>query len=347
MKRTIRLAMIFLLLATTVFLSILLYDLLQWGNVKFDPHPQIDTAQEEKKAPIEFNDSVFSLMHQSTDEVIRLLGEPERKDLSAYQYTWWIYNDGDSYLQVGILDDRVETVYAGGEGLDSDPIAVGDSVAKLVEKYPLQQRVTFDKGIAHYTFILKDEDLRTQPLIKLDDNLFVQCYIDTFTQKVSGLRILTGDLLLRQRFYEMEYRGQLPKEITLDEEEWKKVQAGMERQIFDLTNILRKQHQLPEVKYDKIVSEVAYLHSKDMYEKQYFSHESLDGRGLKERLDERNVVYVGAGENIAAQHVDAIAAVQGWLNSQGHRESLLNEQYNYLGVGVHRLYYTQNFIVKY
>jgi Uncharacterized protein with SCP/PR1 domains len=41
-----------------------------------------------------------------------------------------------------------------------------------------------------------------------------------------------------------------------------------------------------------------------------------------------------------------LAVMEGWLNSEGHRETLLNEQYNYLGVGVHRLYYTQNFLLK-
>lgn len=347
LRQVIKWTLLVLLFTIAAFLSILLYNVLQMEQVKVHELPQIETQQQLKKEPIQFDDSVFSLMHRTRDEVLQLLGEPERKDPSAYGYTWWIYSDDEAYLQVGILNEQVETVFAIGDSLDSEPISVGDSFAEVVEKYPLQRKVTFEKGISYYTFLLNDEDLKTHPLIKLDDNLFVQCYIDTFTQKVSGLRIITGDLLITQRFYEMEYRGTLPEEVVLSDKDWESIQAGMEKQIFDLTNIIRKRHNLEPVKYDEVVSEVAYLHSKDMYENQYFSHESKDGKGLKERLETKEVYYVAAGENIAAQHVDAIAAVQGWLNSSGHRETLLSEEYNYLGVGVHRLYYTQNFILKY
>ncbi|MDY0396277.1 CAP domain-containing protein [Virgibacillus halophilus] len=38
--------------------------------------------------------------------------------------------------------------------------------------------------------------------------------------------------------------------------------------------------------------------------------------------------------------------MQGWLNSKGHREALLNKDYTNLGVGVYKFYYTQNFLAK-
>lgn len=52
------------------------------------------------------------------------------------------------------------------------------------------------------------------------------------------------------------------------------------------------------------------------------------------------------GENIAYNYVDGPAAVEGWLNSEGHRKALLNQDYTHLGVGVKEKYYTQNFIKK-
>lgn len=39
-------------------------------------------------------------------------------------------------------------------------------------------------------------------------------------------------------------------------------------------------------------------------------------------------------------------AVEGWLNSKGHRENLLDGSYTYMGAGTYRKYYTQNFIIK-
>lgn len=334
------------ILTVTVFLSLLVYVIRDINYFENTEMPQIETKQEVKKITMEYNDSVFSLMNKTTDEVLELLGEPARKDKTAYSYTWWIYDDIDEYMQLGILNDQVETVFAAGDKLKSDPISIGDSYNTLLEDFTVRRKVTYEKGISHYTFLLNDEDVKLNPLIRLEDNLFVQAYIDSFTNKISALRILTGDLLISQRFYEMEYRGTLPVEVDLSENDWQEIQSGMERQIFDLTNVFRKRHGLSLVEHDALVSEVAYFHSKDMYDQQYFSHDSKDGRGLKDRIESKNVYYVGAGENIAAQHSDALAAMQGWLNSKGHRETMLNEQYNYLGVGVHRLYYTQNYIFK-
>lgn len=338
--------MFIFILTITVFLSLLIYVIKDINYFENTEMPQIETKQEVKKVAIEYNDSVFSLMNKTTDEVVELLGEPARKDKTAYSYTWWIYNDLDTYMQLGILNDQVETVFAAGGQLESEPLSIGDSYNKLLENFTVKRKVTYEKGISHYTFLLNDEDIKLNPLIQLDDNLFVQAYIDSFTNKISSLRILTGDLLISQRFYEMEYRGTLPAEPDLSGEDWLAIQDGMERQIFDVTNVFRDRHGLELLENDELVSEVAYFHSKDMHDQQYFSHESKDGRGLKDRIESKNVYYVGAGENIAAQHSDALAAMQGWLNSKGHRETMLNEQYNYLGVGVHRLYYTQNFIFK-
>lgn len=329
-----------------IFLSILVYVMNDIHHFSEQEMPQIETEQEIKKQAIEFDDSVFSLMNKNTDDIKDLLGEPVRKDPSAYGYTWWIYNEEATYLQLGIQDEEVITVYAAGDDLESDPISIGDTYNDLLQQFDIERKVTYEKGISHYTFLLSETDVRENPLIQLDHHLFVQPHIDTFTQEVSSLRIMTGDLLTLQRFYEMEYRGTLPEDMELTDQEWQAVQKGMEKQILDMTNVLRKRHDLQQVSQDEVVSEVAYMHSKDMHDQQYFSHESKDGRGLKERLESENVYYVGAGENIAAQHSDALAAMQGWLNSEGHRETLLNEQYNYLGVGVHRLYYTQNFILK-
>ncbi|UTW69152.1 hypothetical protein KHA80_18970 [Anaerobacillus sp. HL2] len=37
--------------------------------------------------------------------------------------------------------------------------------------------------------------------------------------------------------------------------------------------------------------------------------------------------------------MDAIEAVTGWLNSEGHRIHLLHEDFSHLGVGVYERYY--------
>ena len=46
-----------------------------------------------------------------------------------------------------------------------------------------------------------------------------------------------------------------------------------------------------------------------------------------------------AGENIAAGYDTPESVVEGWMNSAGHRKTILNESYDYFAVGV---YYKEN-----
>jgi len=180
-------------------------------------------------------------------------------------------------------------------------------------------------------------------LIKLD-NIYAQLYLDKFSGSVSSVRFLDPDTLVQLRPYELIYRGQLAQQTAPDELHWKMIEEGNKSQIYDITNIIRSRFELEKLEFLDDVSEVAYLHSKDMLTDEYFSHTSPTKGELTDRLEENNISYTLAGENIAANYVDGIAAVEGWLNSKGHRDAMLNEEFTGIGVGVYRKYYTQNFV---
>lgn len=290
---------------------------------------------------------VFQWVGRTEAELIETLGEPIRKDESAYGYNWSVYTDQqNAYIQFGIENGTIATVYATGKNLSIDPIQIGQTYEMVSNQFAFEKDVVYSAGISNYTFHLNEEDLKMRPLVKLSEELYLQCYFDTFTNKLSSIRVLTADVLLKHRPYEIEYRGNLPAQPDLSKEKWQTVEAGMERQIFDITNVIRHQFGKSNLQWEDQVREVAFLHSKDMEENNYFSHYGLDGSGLKERLSAGDVLYIAAGENIAAQYSDAPAAMEGWLNSEGHREALLKDDYTHLGVGVYHLYYTQNFLKK-
>lgn len=309
--------------------------------------PQLKSNQTKKDKKGLIHGDLFHMIGESKQELKNQFGEPTRNDKTPYGYEWMVYADDPSnYILYGVENDQIETIFATGDNISSIPFQIGDDYEQIAESFPFEDRITYQEGLSFYTFMLKDTDIKTNPLIKLADDLYVVCYFDTFTNTLSSLRIMSGDMLIKQRFYEMEYRGSLPDEDKLTDQQWQEVEQGMEQQIFELTNIYRERFNVARLKLDEEVAKVAFLHSEDMYENNYFSHTSKDNKGLKERLEAQNVYYLSAGENIAAQHTDAPAAMEGWLNSEGHRDALLYEDYNYLGVGVHRLYYTQNFLLK-
>lgn len=308
---------------------------------------QSKVVPDELMTDIPLEGDLYSWIGKSEDELLEAMGEPVRQDLSAYNYRWWVYTNHEAhYVQFGIEDSVIKTVYAVGEGLPIEPVEIGQTYDQLNEELLFSDEVNYTAGVASYTFKMTPEDVTFRPLVKLTDDVFLQLYFDTFTNELSSLRIMDADVLLRQRPYEVTYRGTLPPEPDLTDAEWRQVEAGMEQQIFDISNVLRNRFDKASLEWEETVSEVAFGHSKDMFEQNYFSHYSLNGDGLKERLDVTGLFYIAAGENIAAQYPDAPAAVEGWLNSEGHREALLTDEYTHLGVGVYRFYYTQNFLAK-
>lgn len=286
-------------------------------------------------------------MNQSVDILQNTFGEPIRKDDSMYGYDSWVYQlEDDQYVQFGIEDNIIQTIFAIGNNISVNGIEIGTSYDEVSDEFSFKKEITYSSDISFFTFKLEAEDLIERPVVELMDGVFTQYYFDTETDELSSVRISNGDILLKHTPYEIEYRGKLPETPSLSDKEWQEVENATEKQIFDMTNTLRVKHGLKPLKWDEKVHHVARTHSEDMAENNYFSHYGLDGEGLKERLAMGEVLYLSAGENIAAQYTDAPAVVLGWLNSKEHREAMFKDDFTHLGVGVHRLYYTQNFLAK-
>src|SRR5699024_5275649 len=335
MKRFIQFTFLFIVI---IIVSVITAEHFKHKKSELDDHsfPLIKSNQTDKEVFTFLDGDIYSWINKSKGQLRAEFGEPKRKDLSAYGYTWWVYHsENQEYVQFGLLDDKIVTIFTTGDKTSIEPLQIGQSYQDLSEQFTVKEEVTYKSGLSFYSFKLNEEDIKSQPLIKLADDLFVQCYFDLMTDELSSIRILTGDTLVNQRFYELEYRGKLPEELDDYADEWKKVEAGLRLQIYDLTNVLRARHKLKNLSFDEDVAFVAYNHSKDMFTNNYFSHYRQDGTGLGDRLAENNIYYLSAGENIAAQYSDGPAAVHGWLNSEGHREALLDKDYNYLGVGVY------------
>ncbi len=344
MRNSIAVGLLFILLSGACYLFLDHTD---------PPEPQssaesiIDTAPPEQavtknsQAKQEEQKTFFSWLGASSEEILSQFKEPDRIDQSPYGYEWWVYSGEDRYFQIGVLDGEVVTAVTFSEN-PNEQLVIGTSYRQLNQAYNFQSDVSIQSGM--YAFQLTEKDLETRPLIPLDDGWSAQLYFDTFTEELSAVRAVRNDILLEQQPYQLTYRGDLPTPQILTAEEWEEINQGAEQQIFEMTNYIRQRHEVDSLKVHDKAAEVAFSHSKDMNEHNYFSHHSKNGDGVGERLMEANVPYTRAGENIAAQYIDATAAIHGWINSKGHRESLLDERYTHLGVGVDQLYYTQNFL---
>jgi uncharacterized protein YkwD len=92
-----------------------------------------------------------------------------------------------------------------------------------------------------------------------------------------------------------------------------------------------------------MLHKAALGHSTDMAENDYFSHTSRDGSSMADRVDRQGYRWRSLAENIAAGYRSPAAVVEGWMNSSGHRDNIMNCGLTDIGVGFHNYYWTQNF----
>ncbi|MCA1053387.1 CAP domain-containing protein [Rossellomorea aquimaris] len=284
---------------------------------------------------------------KNSDHVLETLGEPERIEPSSYGYDWWVYPiSSKQYIQLGIEDSKVVTLYTIGDEVNVSPYKLGQKLEDIYRFTIIESEIVVNDQSGSYQFELNEEDLNTRLLVSLGD-IYAQLYLDKFTGELMSIRFLDGSTLIKMHPYEMMYRGELVAETEPTDEEWTRIDTASEKQIYDITNVMRTHFEVDEVDWNEQVANVARGHSEEMYEEEYFSHESPVFGNLSDRLEKDEIPFKTAGENIASQYTDAPEAVHGWLNSEGHRKILLEEEFTDLGVGVYKKYYTQNFIEKF
>lgn len=85
-----------------------------------------------------------------------------------------------------------------------------------------------------------------------------------------------------------------------------------------------------------------------MKDKNYFDHQSPTYGSPFDMMKSFGISYKTAGENIAQGQKTPEEVVKAWMNSQGHRENIMNPSFTHIGVGYVESgnYWTQQFIGK-
>ncbi|MEM1404306.1 MAG: CAP domain-containing protein [Pseudomonadota bacterium] len=79
------------------------------------------------------------------------------------------------------------------------------------------------------------------------------------------------------------------------------------------------------------LAEVSESHSLDMATINFFSHTGSDGLSPFDRMTNAGYEYRTAGENIAAGQRDVAQVMDGWLNSPGHCQNIMNGSFTEMG----------------
>ena len=123
-----------------------------------------------------------------------------------------------------------------------------------------------------------------------------------------------------------------------------------EKDIYYLINEKRKEHGIPMLKIDDEIQNIARIKAKDMVDNNYFSHNSKTYGSPFDMMKNFGIKYRQAGENIAGNPSN-FEAVNAWMDSKDHRLNILNNNFNFTGIGVvksnkYGKIYVQMFIKK-
>jgi uncharacterized protein YkwD len=106
-----------------------------------------------------------------------------------------------------------------------------------------------------------------------------------------------------------------------------------QQRVVDIVNRERAAGGCPAVKVNARLTEASQLHSEDQAAHNNMSHEGSDGSSPWDRA--RRAGYDNAiGENVAMGYRDAEAVMDGWMNSPGHRNNIMNCDARAIGVGL-------------
>jgi uncharacterized protein YkwD len=114
-------------------------------------------------------------------------------------------------------------------------------------------------------------------------------------------------------------------------------QTDVETQVLNLINNARSQQGLKALNLNNQLSKAALNHSIDMACQDFVGHNGSDGSTWYTRITAQGLAYTSASENIYVGNPAFGGTAQGafdwWMNSQVHRDNILNSAFTKIGIG--------------
>ncbi|WP_257141230.1 CAP domain-containing protein [Bacillus sp. AFS015802] len=277
--------------------------------------------------------SIYNIeLGDSKESVEKELGEAKRKSSNEYGVSWYAYHENyRNFLMVSYdQNQQVNGLFTNQDLLSSDS-GIKMGVSKETVQSELGKPLTnIRKGLTLYQLQNNGE----QDVYQVDGSYVTIFYDKHENDTVTAIQIISENLEANKKNF---YSDASPE-----------LKEGFEFQLFDLTNATRVEKGLNVLSWDSQVRDTARKHSLDMAEQDYFSHTNLDGQSPFDRMEEDQIAFRTAGENLAYGQLSSIFAHEGLMNSKGHRENILQTHYEHLGIGVafnekSQPYYTENF----
>lgn len=103
--------------------------------------------------------------------------------------------------------------------------------------------------------------------------------------------------------------------------------------LLEATNTQRERDGAKPLMLNDALTEAAQKKAEDMAQRNYWSHETPDGEAPWIFIDSTGYQYSKAGENLAYGFMSSDQTITGWMNSDSHRENMLDSSFTEVGFG--------------
>lgn len=104
--------------------------------------------------------------------------------------------------------------------------------------------------------------------------------------------------------------------------------------LVELTNSERTKNGLGALSTNQALMSAALAKANDMLARDYFAHNSPDGRTPWDFITQSGYNYTYAGENLGIGYTDATELFSAWMASPTHRDNILNPNFREIGIAV-------------
>ncbi|MCO6017581.1 MULTISPECIES: CAP-associated domain-containing protein [Carnobacterium] len=290
------------------------------------------TGMVQKTVPV---DGLADYIGISIDLFTQQFGEPVRKDETAYDFQWWIYNQKDKdYLQVGVKDGKIVTIFALGTNLDVAPFKIGMTIDSIYSTATLYPNFEVEYNEDTYELELSESDMNNHPLIAFDNGTFAILILDQFTNKVIGIRYLDVSILMYLNLYEVVSKTPTPS-VSQDNLDWNAVNQGNQQEAFEIINVLRRRNKVPILEMNPdlnaLASQIFATYTKPLEEAT--TSNTLSEKKIGEFLSKNQSDVKELQPIYFNQTTDVTWAIGSLFSIESQRELLMSKQFNSIGMG--------------
>lgn len=104
--------------------------------------------------------------------------------------------------------------------------------------------------------------------------------------------------------------------------------------LLEETNDIRSENESPQLTFNERLGAAAQNKADDMADRDYWSHNTPDGKQPWHFINKEGYRYAVASENLAFGFNSATEAIDAWMKSDTHKQAMLDKAVNEVGFGI-------------